>query len=384
MNIKFIPNKKTNFLLICLMMLLIPLKIHAIEYGGLGAKPANPRPDNSRTQSIFLHTINPGEEKTDAVIVSNTSQDTKTVMVYAADSTPSTGGAFACKQFGEPKAYVGTWINLEATELVLAPGESQTVNFTIAAPNNASVGEHNGCILVQQKDQKTTEQAGASIAIRTGIRVALTVPGDIVKDIVVIDIDVEHKKEKDVIVLRPYVENRGNVSVDTEVSVITKNIFGRQVAEHGGRFPSLRGERTDWNFEFKRPFWGGVYRTKVTASYDDLASEIGLESGQELKLVDGPSVTFFVTPHIQALIVYLVVLLVLAGFAFNLLRSVREEKAIKQSWTKQDVKSGDDIQSLAKEYGVSWKLIAKANKLSSPYTLKAGSKILLPPKKKSA
>ena len=38
-------------------------------------------------------------------------------MLYVVDSTPSTDGAFACKQFSQEKTGVGSWINLEKTEL---------------------------------------------------------------------------------------------------------------------------------------------------------------------------------------------------------------------------------------------------------------------------
>lgn len=32
----------------------------AIEYGGFGGRPAYPRADNPRTESIFIHTLEPG------------------------------------------------------------------------------------------------------------------------------------------------------------------------------------------------------------------------------------------------------------------------------------------------------------------------------------
>jgi hypothetical protein len=48
-------------------------------------------------------------------------------------------------------------------------------------PENAGVGEHNGCILIQEKKQKTDGQTGVSLSVRTGIRLVVTVPGDIVR-----------------------------------------------------------------------------------------------------------------------------------------------------------------------------------------------------------
>lgn len=37
--------------------------LYAIEYGGFGGRPAYPRADNDRTESIFIHTLEPGSEK---------------------------------------------------------------------------------------------------------------------------------------------------------------------------------------------------------------------------------------------------------------------------------------------------------------------------------
>lgn len=34
--------------------------VYAIEYGGFGGRPAYPREDNARTESIFIHTLEPG------------------------------------------------------------------------------------------------------------------------------------------------------------------------------------------------------------------------------------------------------------------------------------------------------------------------------------
>jgi LysM repeat protein len=50
--------------------------------------------------------------------------------------------------------------------------------------------------------------------------------------------------------------------------------------------------------------------------------------------------------------------------------------------TTHTVKSGDTVNSLAKANKVSWKKIAKLNNLKAPYSLKPGSKLKIPPRKK--
>lgn len=64
--------------------------VFAIEYGGFGGRPAFPREDNARTESIFIHTLEPGITQKEGVKVVNNTQEKKTFIIYGSDSTPST------------------------------------------------------------------------------------------------------------------------------------------------------------------------------------------------------------------------------------------------------------------------------------------------------
>ena len=151
--------------------------VFAVEYGGIGGRPAYPRSDNARTESIFIHTLNPGQVQNEGVSVVNNSAEAKTILVYAVDSTPSTGGAFACEQLSQPKDDVGAWITLEKEDLLLESGTNELIPFTITVPQTASVGEHNGCIVIQEKLAKPDGKSGVNLSFRTGLRVAVTIPG---------------------------------------------------------------------------------------------------------------------------------------------------------------------------------------------------------------
>ena len=85
----------------------------AVEYGGIGGRPAFPKDDVPRSKSIFIHTLEPGASTTDGLQVINNGDQTVTLAIYAADSVPSTDGGFACRQRSEPKNGSGKWINLE-------------------------------------------------------------------------------------------------------------------------------------------------------------------------------------------------------------------------------------------------------------------------------
>lgn len=353
----------------------------AIEYGGFGGRPAYPRADNPRTESIFVHTLEPGAVQKEGVTVINNSSETKTVLVYAADSTPSTGGAFACKQFAEEQKDVGSWIKLEKTEIKLPAGSTQLVPFTITVPANAGVGEHNGCILIQEKKEKKWDQPGVNLSIRTGLRVALTVPGEIERKLEVLGFD--YKRQNGTIILHPQVKNIGNVSIDTDVSVVTRYFFGVKYAEQWWQYPVLRGEVSDWNFDLKKPFWGWLYRSSFSVSYDpNPEAQVWNNTDGALVTLDGPAVWFLTFPTLLGFIVELIFVAILVALVFLYIVARRREQWVINHWVKYTLKNQTDITTLAAEHDVSWKLLAKVNRLKPPYTLKKGDIIRVPPSHK--
>ncbi len=353
----------------------------AIEYGGFGGRPAYPRADNSRTESIFIHTLEPGATQEEGVLVVNNSAEPKTILVYAVDSTPSTGGAFACEQLSQTKDDVGAWIALKKGEVALDPGTNELVPFTIVVPKSASVGEHNGCIIIQEKLAKPDSKSGVGLSFRTGLRVAITIPGTLERKLEIVGFAVT-PKDNGSFLLQPKVKNLGNVSIDAEAQVITRYFFGLTHITHGGQYPILRGDTSDWNFELKKPFWGGWYSSNFTVEYDtNLEASVGVQSGKTLTKLLGPSVWFFSFPTPAALAIEIIILLLIAFGGFLLWLSRKRKNWIKKSWVSYEVKSGEDIKSLAEHFNVSWKLIAKANKLQPPYALKLGEKIKVPPTK---
>lgn len=352
--------------------------VFAIEYGGFGGRPAYPRADNSRTESIFIHTLKPGDIQEEGVLTVNNSAERKTMLVYAVDSTPSTGGAFACEQLAEVKDDVGAWITLAKSEVALDPGTNELVPFTITVPKNAGVGEHNGCIIIQEKLAKPDSKSGVGLSFRTGLRVAVTIPGTLERKLEIVGFIVT-SRDDDSFLLQPKVKNLGNVSIDADAQVATRYFFGLTHITHGGQYPILRGDTSDWNFELKKPFWGGWYRSSFTVEYDENPEAgVGVKSGKELTRLEGPSVWFFSFPAPAALAIEVVVLLLLVSCLFLLWLSQKRKRWIKENWVDYEVKSGEDVNSLAERFDVSWKLLAKTNKLQPPYALKQGQKISAP------
>lgn len=352
--------------------------VYAVDYGGFGGRPANPRPDNPRTDSIFVYTLNPGASTNDGVIVANNSGVTKTLLLYASDSTRSSGGGFACEQASEAKEEVGAWIHLEKKEVVVEPSQKVTVPFTVHIPDNASVGEHNGCILIQEKKEAKESTSGVNLSIRSGIRVAITVPGELVRKLEIIGLQVVRQKNGSYL-FHPEVKNVGNVSIDANVRVATQSLFGFIVAEKGGTYPILRDETSEWNFEIAQPFWGGWYRSSLDVSYDEHAeASVGVESGKGQTALHGPTAWFFSFPTWKALVVELLALVALFFALRAFLRFRQLKHWIKTSWVPYTTETDESVTTIAERHGIPWKIIATANHIKAPYLVKAGSQIRVP------
>ena len=355
--------------------------------GGIGGRPAYPQSGNLRSESIFVHTIDTGSSASDGIKVINNSTEDKTILVYATDSVRSSGGAFACAQQVDRLVDVGSWVTLDKAEVVLKPLSSEVVDFTISVPDTADAGEHNGCIVVQEAIAASEVESGSGIGLnfRTALRVAVLVPGaldrnDLAKQLEIVDFSADVQSEH--IVLTPRIENQGVVSVDTEITTRIESAFGGALTEAGGEFPVLRTETGEWNFTHDRPFWGGLYRATVQASYDENPDNFLGEGEPSVRVISHPSIWIFVMPSIGALLIELLATGLGFGSIILLLLARRRRKQAAKDWIDHTLKKSTSLQAIAKSRDVHWKTIAKVNKLKPPYHLEAGQTVRIPPKKK--
>lgn len=367
---------------LCLVLFFFTIfsnNVFAMDYGGLGVRPAFPQEGNPRTESIFVHTLERSAIKEDGVRVVNNTTETKTLLIYSVDSTPSTDGGFACKQISESKNDVGGWLTLDKTEVTVKASENEIVPFKIRVPSNAAAGEHNGCVIMQEKLEKTEGKSGVSLSFRTGLRVAITIPGEIERKLQVTSFDVVPKDDGSFI-LQLKVRNPGNVSIDADVHAITRYFFGLTHIVHGGQYSILREDASDWSFELAKPFWGGWYRTNYSIKYDESKEAIiGVNSDAKLVELTGPAIWFYSSPTNTAKTIEVTVLLFMIFGLFLFALSVRRKIWVKKSWVEYEVFADETITSLAEKFDVAWKVLAKANNLKAPYGLKPGDKIKIPP-----
>jgi nucleoid-associated protein YgaU len=345
-----------------LLAAVVTLPATAVESGGVGGKPANPRADNPRSKSIFLYDLKPGQTVDDAVEVYNNSGQPKTIGVYAIDSVTSSDGAFACKQEVEERTGVGSWVKISNPDVTLAPNTTGKVSFTLTVPAKVDVGEHNGCIAIQ--DRTAAPQAagnGVALSFRSAIRLAVTVPGEFIEKLSIKDVLIETRHDK--MVVSPVLANDGNVSLDATQHVSLRGLLGDTLLDTSGQF----------NFDAKRPFWGGLYRQKTSVEYVRLG-----QPSSSKKSIPLHQSWYIISPQPAALALEIIgVLLIVLAVAW-FLRRRKQQKLFASKLNDYTVKKGQHLQDIAKLHEIDWKLVAKINKLKPPYHIEPGQIIKLP------
>jgi len=301
-------------LLLCGLLLAATNSAYAVEYGGIGGRPANPQQGNERSESIFIYTLKPGQSASDAVQIINNTPTERTISVYPVDSTIASGGTFSCAQKAEKITQVGGWITLEQSTVTVKPQTNVKIPFTITAPQNADVGEHNGCIAVQDASEDATkaDDGGVLLSFRSAIRVAVTVPGKIIKKLTIDSVAVT-SNDAGKLVVSPTVNNEGNVSLDTTLTTTIRSFFGTEQATSKSTYPVLSRSKASWNFELDKPFWGGWYTAEVTAAYSDDSNATLGQKDKTPKQVKRSSSYVFVAPQPAALAAELGILALIVG-----------------------------------------------------------------------
>lgn len=207
--------------------------------------------------------------------------------------TPSNSAAwtFGTKQFVEPEVDVGKWITLSKTEVTLGAHGSEIVPFKIEVPKDEilDIGEHTGGILIQKTDQQKEGQGGLTLLTRVGVRVYVTIPGEIIKKLEIEKFEVQHNPSKKLYTAVLTVKNSGNVSQNVTMTIrvtylwdwvknipILKNFFQDFPVENVRDLQVLRGDSLTSNVEFPQPLFG---RLKVEAEvlYDNKAQKLTVD-----------------------------------------------------------------------------------------------------------
>lgn len=373
-------KKKLAVALLCVVLLNGLAGAYVYADGSIGGRPANPDPDNPRTQSIFIMNLKGGESKGDTATVVNTSNKEQAVRVYAVDGIVTSSGDFTCRQDSEVRKDVGSWTSITGDTISVPANSKQDIDFTVTVPERADVGEHNGCIVFQSaNDNASTNASGVRIHMRQAVRLVVTVPGDLHRDITINSFTSSRQGES--LLYNLSLKNTGNVSADVDAKVTLSNLWGGQVFSAGSGFPVIANQQLDTRFEQKDlPIFGGVYWTELTASYGKQAGTFGTGSGEQTVKKSGRFLLFIAPTATGYVIIALAAALVGTLIANSIRRKIRTAQT-RRYGHKHKVLHAETIQSIARHYRVSWKRIASVNHIKAPYVVEEGTTLYVPKKR---
>lgn len=182
------------------------------------------------------------------------------------------------------------WISLEKDSLMIPAGKTETVNFTLNVPENASPGGHFGAIVVSVEPPEM-RNSGASIGYEVANIVSIRVAGEVLESAQIRQFSTKkfiHSSTNVDFLVR--VENEGNTLVKPIGPMEISNMFGKKVAtlqfneSLSGVFPkSTKNYELNWTSD--NPGFGR-YEAVLSAVYGDEGRKSTMSS----------TVTFWILP----------------------------------------------------------------------------------------
>jgi hypothetical protein len=224
---------------------------------------------------IFEDKVDPGKTYTFSLRVRNVSETPKTYYLSTKDIKSVDGGGrpeFAME--GEPTPYnLSTWITLGEASVDLNPGQSKTVSFSVAVPEEATPGSHFGGIFLEAEPPKL-RNTGAGVGVTVGSLINLQISGEVVEDARLRSFSTSQLVYNTLpVTFETNIENLGNTLLRPTGIVEVVNMFGKKVASlrvnesSAGLFPAAqRAFTVEWSSE---DFAFGRYQAVLSLVYGD-------------------------------------------------------------------------------------------------------------------
>ncbi|MBB5787695.1 DUF916 domain-containing protein [Jiangella mangrovi] len=159
-----------------------------------GVKPADNGHGSGRPN--YAYAVEPGGSLSDALVVTNHDEGELALRVYAADGFTTSSGQLDLRPAGEEPVGVGAWVAVDAGELLLlGPGETAEVPFTLTVPDDATPGDHTGGIVASLLGE--TNADGITVERRLGSRIHVRVGGELTPSLAVQDLRVDYDGSAD-------------------------------------------------------------------------------------------------------------------------------------------------------------------------------------------
>ncbi|MEV6425544.1 DUF916 domain-containing protein [Streptomyces sp. NPDC051662] len=191
-------------------------------------------------RSSYSYTVNPGGQVKDAMVVANRSKSPLELTVYAADGFTTDTGQLDLLTQNKKSVGIGAWAHAGRGSVVIKPGKSAEVPFTVSVPGNATPGDYVGGILTSLKQADDAE--GINVDRRLGIKVKLRVSGELKPKLAIEDLQVDYSGSanpfaKGDATVTYTIHNTGNALLSSRQTVSVSGPFGWPRTEAGDVAP---------------------------------------------------------------------------------------------------------------------------------------------------
>lgn len=338
---------------------------------------------NENKKSSYSFEYQEGKILSDQITITNSDKaeetnEESTYQVYGVDGITNSLGQSVFKSLDDKQTNLGSWVEFETPTFTLKPGEKKTVTFKINIPENVIPGYYTGGISVQEinnqkfKGEEGQKQAfGATVSTRIIHRVYVNIPGEISINGDINNFKFQSLNKSNFFTLNA--ENTGNTVLKAEGKItLTGGITQKEAFEIPINIAYLNaGEKVETKISIPKEFnYYGKFQANLDLkifSFDPFNNvttdfkEIHLNTS--FKLI--PWDQIFLGLEILALIIILII-----AFITNKILYIKK----CEPYT---VQAGDTINNLAKKHNMSWRKLARINKLKAPYELTPGQSILV-------
>ncbi len=249
-----------------IFLLFITLAVHPVfaQSEGIQVAPA-----------VIEDRVDPGQIYRFSIKVTNLSENERTFNLLARDiSGLDDRGIPIFTEEGESTIYeLSSWIVLPQDSIILKPGQSTSVPFSVQVPAEATPGAHFGGVFFEVRPDQLSS-TGAAVGSRVGTIINLRISGAITEDMRLREFSTENfLYDSPPVTFTTRVDNLGNVLIRPQGVIEVSDMFGKTVGtieinkSAAAVFPGGNREyAADWEYE---GFTFGRYQALLSFVYGE-------------------------------------------------------------------------------------------------------------------
>jgi hypothetical protein len=215
------------------LLLLLVFNVNIADAANSDQSPA--KEEITLSPAVVKISANPGQLKSGKFTVLNTGEKKFSFIVYARPYSVNGTNYSPNYQDTSERSNLYRWVQFDATEGELKPGEEKVINYTILIPPNAEAGGHYGVLFAETVSDADEDQVIARNK-RVGSIIRLSVGGDIERSGKVESQDIPWLQTRPPMTTKASISNDGNIDFDAVSTLRVTTLLGREVynarAEH--------------------------------------------------------------------------------------------------------------------------------------------------------